>query len=199
LHLCLFGGVVCCVQAIEGLPSFIHAPQRSPFLHPFTMLTRLSQGKAAEALKVALESGYHGIDCANDYGNEPEIGKVRAPNRIPFCALHVARKLVHVFIGLGVGKRLCSPGFWRFFFRTTNSRGFVVVCSPKRSLPPPLVRVQISAPHKVAQTLKQLFESGKLKREDIFIQAKLWNSNHRCVRARVCVCATECRRFTMGG
>jgi len=71
-------------------------------------------GKAREALRVALEAGYRGIDCANDYGNEPEIGKL----------------------------------------------------------------------------LKELFESGALKREDIFIQAKLWNTNHRKEHVRADLVAT---------
>jgi len=61
------------------------------------------KGAVANAVKIAVQAGYRGIDCANDYGNEPEIG----------------------------------------------------------------------------QALKELFDSGVVKREDLFIQAKLWNTNHR--------------------
>ena len=31
----------------------------------------------------------------------------------------------------------------------------------------------------IGQALQDVFNSGQLKREDIFIQSKLWNSNHR--------------------
>ncbi len=34
------------------------------------------QGQAGEAVKAAVAAGYRGIDCANDYGNEAEIGQV---------------------------------------------------------------------------------------------------------------------------
>jgi len=33
--------------------------------------------------------------------------------------------------------------------------------------------------HVVGEALKELFDAGVVKREDLFIQAKLWNSNHR--------------------
>lgn len=33
--------------------------------------------------------------------------------------------------------------------------------------------------HEVGKALKELFEAGEVKRGDLFIQAKLWNSNHR--------------------
>lgn len=33
--------------------------------------------------------------------------------------------------------------------------------------------------HEVGVALKELFEAGTVKREELFIQAKLWNSNHR--------------------
>jgi len=62
-----------------------------------------AKGETGAAVKAAIEAGYRGLDCANDYGNEAEVG----------------------------------------------------------------------------QALKELFDSGKVKREDIFIQAKLWNTNHR--------------------
>lgn len=61
------------------------------------------KGAVAVAVKAAIEAGYRAIDCANDYGNEAEIG----------------------------------------------------------------------------QALKELFDAGVVKREELFIQAKLWNSNHR--------------------
>jgi len=61
------------------------------------------KGQVGAAVKTAIEAGYTGIDCANDYANEAEIG----------------------------------------------------------------------------QALKELFDAGTVKREDLFIQAKLWNSNHR--------------------
>lgn len=33
--------------------------------------------------------------------------------------------------------------------------------------------------HEVGNALKELFAAGEVKREELFIQAKLWNSNHR--------------------
>jgi len=72
------------------------------------------KGKVAEAVKAAIAAGYFGIDCANDYGNEAEIG----------------------------------------------------------------------------QALKELFDEGVVKREQIFIQAKLWNSNHRKDHVRADLVAT---------
>ena len=33
--------------------------------------------------------------------------------------------------------------------------------------------------HVIGEALKELFEEGEIKRSDLFIQAKLWNSNHR--------------------
>ena len=32
------------------------------------------KGQAGDAVKAAIAAGYKGIDCANDYGNEAEIG-----------------------------------------------------------------------------------------------------------------------------
>jgi|EP00670_Eutreptiella_braarudii_P001965 diketogulonate reductase-like aldo/keto reductase len=60
-------------------------------------------GQTGQAVKAAIRAGYRNIDCANDYGNEAEIGA----------------------------------------------------------------------------TLKELFESGEIKREELFIQCKLYNANHR--------------------
>jgi len=62
--------------------------------------------EAGNAVRVAIEAGYRMIDCANDYGNEAQIGEV----------------------------------------------------------------------------LTDLFKQGVIKRQDLFIQAKLWNTNHRFVR-----------------
>merc|ERR1712236_163262 len=33
--------------------------------------------------------------------------------------------------------------------------------------------------HVIGEALQELFAAGVVKREDLFIQAKLWNSNHR--------------------
>merc|ERR1719500_2190175 len=33
--------------------------------------------------------------------------------------------------------------------------------------------------HVIGEALQELFSSGAVKREELFIQAKLWNSNHR--------------------
>eukprot|EP00669_Euglena_mutabilis_P009846 TRINITY_DN4660_c0_g1_i1.p1 TRINITY_DN4660_c0_g1~~TRINITY_DN4660_c0_g1_i1.p1 ORF type:complete len:371 (+),score=140.07 TRINITY_DN4660_c0_g1_i1:27-1115(+) len=60
-------------------------------------------GLTGDAVKAAVRAGYRAIDCANDYGNEAEVGAA----------------------------------------------------------------------------LADLFTSGEVKREDLFIQCKLWNSNHR--------------------
>lgn len=72
------------------------------------------KGQVAAAVKVAVESGYRGIDCANDYGNEAEIG----------------------------------------------------------------------------EALKELFAAGVVKREELFVQAKLWNSNHRPEHVKADLVAT---------
>ena len=33
--------------------------------------------------------------------------------------------------------------------------------------------------HMIGEALQELFRRGVVKREDLFIQAKLWNANHR--------------------
>eukprot|EP01060_Flectonema_neradi_P011923 TRINITY_DN1886_c0_g1_i4.p1 TRINITY_DN1886_c0_g1~~TRINITY_DN1886_c0_g1_i4.p1 ORF type:complete len:365 (+),score=70.46 TRINITY_DN1886_c0_g1_i4:57-1151(+) len=33
--------------------------------------------------------------------------------------------------------------------------------------------------HEIGQALKELFDAGEVKREELFIQSKLWNANHR--------------------
>ncbi len=33
--------------------------------------------------------------------------------------------------------------------------------------------------HVIGEALQELFKEGVVRREDLFIQAKLWNSNHR--------------------
>jgi len=71
-------------------------------------------GETGAAVKAAIEAGYRGLDCANDYGNEAEIGKA----------------------------------------------------------------------------LKEIFAAGTVKREDLFIQGKLWNTNHRKEHVRLDLEAT---------
>ena len=44
--------------------------------------------------------------------------------------------------------------------------------------------------HTQRKVLKELFESGIVKREDLFIQAKLWNSNHRKEHVKADLVAT---------
>ena len=44
--------------------------------YPFISLGtwKSPKGQAGAAVKAAIAAGYKGIDCANDYGNEKEIG-----------------------------------------------------------------------------------------------------------------------------
>ena len=42
----------------------------------------------------------------------------------------------------------------------------------------------------IGQALKELLSSGAVKREELFIQAKLWNSNHRTDHVKVDLMAT---------
>src|SRR5204862_6981197 len=36
----------------------------------------------------------------------------------------------------------------------------------------------------VGEALQEVFKTGKIKREDVFVGTKLWNNNHRPERAR---------------
>jgi len=44
--------------------------------------------------------------------------------------------------------------------------------------------------HVIGEALQQLYKEGTVKREDLFIQAKLWNSNHRPEHVRADLEAT---------
>src|SRR5271155_2631485 len=37
----------------------------------------------------------------------------------------------------------------------------------------------------VGEALKEIFDEGKAKREDVFVITKLWNTNHRPERAKL--------------
>jgi len=75
---------------------------------------KAESGKTGESVKIAIRNGYRMIDCANDYGNEAEIGKA----------------------------------------------------------------------------IKACIDEGIVKREDLFLQAKLWNGNHRKEHVRPDLMAT---------
>lgn len=72
------------------------------------------RGKAGDAVRTAIRAGYRLIDCANDYGNEDEVG----------------------------------------------------------------------------EAIAEMIDEGVVKREELFIQAKLWNTNHRKAHVRVDLEAT---------
>ncbi|KAJ1453955.1 NADP-dependent oxidoreductase domain-containing protein [Pelagophyceae sp. CCMP2097] len=101
--------------ATEAAPRVALANAEGVSMPVFGLGTWKSEvGKTGAAVEAAIRAGYRLIDCANDYGNEKEIG----------------------------------------------------------------------------ETLTKLFAEGVVTREDLFIQAKLWNSNHKPDHVRLDLAAT---------
>jgi diketogulonate reductase-like aldo/keto reductase len=66
----------CTLNNGVAMPYISLGTWKSPKVSELPISCSECQGEVATAVKEAVKAGYRGIDCANDYGNEAEIGQV---------------------------------------------------------------------------------------------------------------------------
>lgn len=119
-----------------------------------------SKGAVYEAVKTAIKAGYRMIDCANDYGRSPVP---RSQGQVPPEPRSPGR-----------GGRYGAV--WRAGARLSWSLSHAGVRAGNEK--------------EVGKALQECLSEGLVKREELFIQTKLWNTNHRKEHVKLDLMAT---------
>src|SRR5579885_1927867 len=75
---------------------------------------------------------------------------------------------------LGFGTLIPDPIATRLATRAALEAGFRVIDTAER----------YRTEREVGEAMREVFEGGKIKREDVFVITKLWNTNHRPERVK---------------